>query len=64
MIVLASVILLPFDFAAHAQGLKKIRWGQTSIGASQWIPWIAKDAKFYAKKNDWAHSCRSCRLGG
>lgn len=32
-----------------AQGLKKIRWGQTSIGASQWIPWIAKDAKLYEK---------------
>ena len=34
---------------AQAQGLKKIRWGQTSIGASQWIPWIAKDAKLYEK---------------
>jgi len=33
----------------HAQGLKKITWGQTSISSSQWIPWIAKDAKLYEK---------------
>src|SRR6266542_1313879 len=32
-----------------AQGLKKIVWGQTSISSSQWIPWIAKDAKLYEK---------------
>ena len=29
--------------------LKKITWGQTSISSSQWIPWIAKDAKLYEK---------------
>jgi NitT/TauT family transport system substrate-binding protein len=36
---------------AHAQdkSLKKIRWGVTSLSASQWIPWIAKDAKIYEK---------------
>jgi NitT/TauT family transport system substrate-binding protein len=34
---------------AGAQGLKKIIWGQTSISSSQWIPWIAKDAKLYEK---------------
>jgi ABC-type nitrate/sulfonate/bicarbonate transport system substrate-binding protein len=35
----------------HAQdtGLKRIIWGQTSISSSQWIPWIAKDAKIYGK---------------
>ncbi|HEX2261691.1 MAG TPA: hypothetical protein VHJ56_08645, partial [Candidatus Binatia bacterium] len=35
----------------HAQdkSLKKIRWGVTSLSASQWIPWIAKDAKIYEK---------------
>ncbi|HWH80092.1 MAG TPA: ABC transporter substrate-binding protein [Candidatus Binatus sp.] len=33
----------------YAQGLKKIIWGQTSISSSQWIPWIAKDARIYDK---------------
>ncbi len=31
------------------KSLKKITWGQTSISSSQWIPWIAKDAKLYEK---------------
>ena len=31
------------------KSLKKIAWGQTSISSSQWIPWIAKDAKLYEK---------------
>ena len=35
--------------SSQAQGLKKIIWGQTSISSSQWIPWIAKDAKLYEK---------------
>jgi NitT/TauT family transport system substrate-binding protein len=29
--------------------LKKFRWGVTSLSASQWIPWIAKDVKLYEK---------------
>ena len=35
--------------AAQDKALKKIIWGQTSISSSQWIPWIAKDAKIYEK---------------
>src|SRR5215813_3027864 len=37
--------------AGYAQNkpLKKIIWGVTSLSASQWIPWIAKDAKIYEK---------------
>jgi NitT/TauT family transport system substrate-binding protein len=36
---------------AHAQdkSLKKISWGVTSLSASNWIPWLAKDAKIYEK---------------
>jgi len=36
---------------AHAQDRprKKITWGVTSLSASNWIPWIAKDAKIYEK---------------
>jgi NitT/TauT family transport system substrate-binding protein len=28
---------------------KRINWGVTSLSASNWIPWIAKDAKIYEK---------------
>lgn len=45
------VFTLPHPRAATAQdkSLKKITWGQTSISVSQWIPWLAKDAKLYEK---------------
>ena len=29
--------------------LKKISWGVTSLSASNWIPWLAKEAKIYEK---------------
>jgi NitT/TauT family transport system substrate-binding protein len=29
--------------------LKKINWGVTTLSASMWIPWIAKEAKIYEK---------------
>jgi NitT/TauT family transport system substrate-binding protein len=47
-VMLLAAFSAPFG---HAQdkGLKKIIWGQTSISSSQWIPWIAKDAKIYEK---------------
>ncbi len=31
------------------KGLRKFHWGVTSLSASQWIPWIAKEAKLYEK---------------
>lgn len=34
---------------AQEKSLKKIRWGVTSISASNWIPWLAKEAKIYEK---------------
>ena len=34
---------------AQDKSLKKIHWGVTSLSASNWIPWIAKDAKIYEK---------------
>ena len=34
---------------AQDKSLKKISWGVTSLSASNWIPWIAKDAKIYEK---------------
>ncbi len=37
------------DVQAQDKPLKKIRWGVTALSASNWIPWIAKDAKIYEK---------------
>ena len=34
---------------AQDKPLKKISWGVTSLSASNWIPWIAKEAKIYEK---------------
>src|SRR5437016_5405025 len=48
---LGLISIAAFATLVHGQdkGLKKIVWGQTSISSSQWIPWIAKDAKIYEK---------------
>src|SRR5919199_1046571 len=43
------VSLLLSSASAQDKPLKKIVWGVTSLSASQWIPWIAKDAKIYQK---------------
>ena len=37
------------SFAQDKPPLKKLRWGATSISASNWIPWLAKEAKIYEK---------------
>ena len=47
--VIASLIGLPLFAQAQDKPLKKIRWGVTSISASNWIPWLAKEAKIYEK---------------
>ena len=50
-----SIALLTIAFGgigsveAQDKQLKKISWGVTSLSASNWIPWIAKDAKIYEK---------------
>src|SRR5262247_4304497 len=48
------LVLLSLFIGVHAgyaqnKPLKKVIWGVTSLSASQWIPWIAKDAKIYEK---------------
>lgn len=49
-VVVLTVIFFSVDFsAAQEKPLKKIRWGVTAISASNWIPWIAKEAKIYEK---------------
>ena len=34
---------------AQDKPLRKITWAMTSVSASMWIPWIAKDARIYEK---------------
>jgi NitT/TauT family transport system substrate-binding protein len=48
-LVLASMTVALRSAYTQDKSLKKIRWGVTSLSASQWIPWIAKDAKIYEK---------------
>jgi NitT/TauT family transport system substrate-binding protein len=49
--VALSVALTIAGGGAHAQEKqpRKIYWGVTSISASNWIPWVAKEAKLYEK---------------
>jgi len=47
--LIAGLIGLPLFARAQDKPLKKISWGVTSLSASNWIPWIAKDAKIYEK---------------
>src|SRR5919108_3207287 len=48
-LVLLSMILVLSSGYAQDKPLKKIIWGVTSLSASQWIPWLAKEAKIYQK---------------
>ena len=47
--LLASLMGSALSAQAQDKSLKKIGWGVTSLSASNWIPWIAKDAKIYEK---------------
>jgi NitT/TauT family transport system substrate-binding protein len=52
LVFAALLVGLIFSLApARAQDRprKKITWGVTSLSASNWIPWVAKDAKIYEK---------------
>jgi NitT/TauT family transport system substrate-binding protein len=49
-IALLTIALGGIDsLEAQDKQLKKISWGVTSLSASNWIPWIAKDGKIYEK---------------
>jgi|SRR5262245_16803025 len=39
----------PGSVPAQDKPLKKINWGVTSLSASNWIPWLAKETKIYEK---------------
>jgi NitT/TauT family transport system substrate-binding protein len=49
LFAVASVAFHPAAARAQSKPLKKITWGVTSLSASNWIPWVAKDAKIYEK---------------
>lgn len=46
-----AIQLVTWGLSVQAQDkpLKKIYWGVTSISASNWIPWLAKEAKIYER---------------
>ena len=48
-VLLVWLSILGSSAQAQDKPLKKIRWGVTSLSASQWIPWVAKEAKIYEK---------------
>ncbi len=47
--VLAMIMSSASPSRGQEKPLKNIRWGVTSISASNWIPWLAKEAKIYEK---------------
>ena len=49
VVLLATLIGSVLSAQAQDKPLKKISWGVTSLSASNWIPWLAKDAKIYEK---------------
>ena len=47
--LLVASLLICSVAQAQEKGLRKFHWGVTSLSASQWIPWIAKETKLYEK---------------
>ena len=48
-LLFSALIFVSYSASGQDKPHKKIIWGVTSLSASQWIPWIAKDAKIYQK---------------
>lgn len=49
VVLLAGSLSWVHSARAQSKPLKKISWGVTSLSASNWIPWLAKEAKIYEK---------------
>ena len=49
VVLLAGLAGSVLSAQGQDKSLKKISWGVTSLSASNWIPWIAKEAKIYEK---------------
>jgi NitT/TauT family transport system substrate-binding protein len=48
-LAVSSLLMIASASQAQEKSLKKFHWGVTSLSASQWIPWIAKEARLYEK---------------
>ncbi len=48
-VVAVGLAASPARVTGQDKPLKKISWGVTSLSASNWIPWLAKEAKIYEK---------------
>jgi NitT/TauT family transport system substrate-binding protein len=47
--VVAACVAWRAPAQAQTKPLRQINWGVTSLSASNWIPWLAKEAKIYEK---------------
>jgi ABC-type nitrate/sulfonate/bicarbonate transport system substrate-binding protein len=47
--LLLSLLTVDANSPAQEKPLKKINWGVTTLSASMWIPWLAKEAGIYEK---------------
>jgi NitT/TauT family transport system substrate-binding protein len=47
--LVALLLMSASSASAQDKNFRKFHWGVTSLSASQWIPWIAKEAKLYEK---------------
>src|SRR5215510_363848 len=52
-VVRSLLVFLVLGLSSHTlaqdRPLKRINWGVTTLSASMWIPWVAKEAKIYEK---------------
>jgi ABC-type nitrate/sulfonate/bicarbonate transport system substrate-binding protein len=48
-LVITLLLMMLSIASAQERGLRRFYWGVTSLSASQWIPWIAKEARLYEK---------------
>lgn len=49
LVLVIFVLGLGSNSLAQDRPLKRINWGVTTLSASMWIPWLAKEAKIYEK---------------
>jgi len=48
-VLVICIFALASQSPAQDRSLKKLNWGVTTLSASMWIPWLAKEAKIYQK---------------
>src|SRR5262245_22604946 len=48
-VLVICILALASQSPAQDRSVKKLNWGVTTLSASMWIPWLAKEAKIYQK---------------